>query len=303
MLEFETKPDLLTDSDTVSVMTNSPALDISNVLDTTNSSEEETDNNYINRIKKPIKRVKKKQVYSEYKKPIEYNNDVNGILNETMNYPEDDNDDLYRLPYKNNTNNVYIDPPTNCDDVCEDDIQDYNNYNTKNHTIFNQKSKNILDRILHTNSDKNDTTEDEDELCDSECEAHKRILKLHPEYNDKHLYKEFPFEVYNKKEDKYLERIFYYSYRARQKLSGSIWGCLELGLTGYYIGMKWGGGGGWIAGGIAQLVGMVFPPIIGGIVGLVGGIIVDKPVIANITKDYRYSIGAGGIPPTHGTLS
>jgi hypothetical protein len=97
--------------------------------------------------------------------------------------------------------------------------------------------------------------------------------------------------------------IFYYLCRFKQKISGSICGAVDGCLTGYYIGMKWGGGGGWIVGGLSQIVGMIIPGIAGFFGGLIEGLFLDRKNLIKVTNDYRLHFGQGGIPPTHGSLS
>jgi hypothetical protein len=94
------------------------------------------------------------------------------------------------------------------------------------------------------------------------------------------------------------ERLFYICYRISQKLSGLLWGITDSGASGYYIGMKWGGSGGFVAGAVAQIIGMTIPTVVGCIYGGIVGLFSDRYVVSDLARDYRYSVGSGGLPPT-----
>lgn len=114
------------------------------------------------------------------------------------------------------------------------------------------------------------------------------------------------YDKYNN-DDNYSEYIkrksFYIMYRFKQRCSGILWGVLDGSITGMCLAGKWGGAGGWIAGGITQGVGLVLGPIVFGGIGIIHGALSDRKVVSGLMKDYRYSIGSGGIPPTHGMVS
>lgn len=103
--------------------------------------------------------------------------------------------------------------------------------------------------------------------------------------------------------DYVIEQLFYTAYRAKQKAVGMVFGALDTSLTGYYCAFKWGGAGGLVIGGIAQLCGMLVGGVSGFWVGGLNGLASDKYSALQFSKDLRYSIGAGGTPPTHGTFS
>jgi hypothetical protein len=98
-------------------------------------------------------------------------------------------------------------------------------------------------------------------------------------------------------------KIFYYLYKTRQKAMGTIVGFIEGLGTGYYCGMKYVGGGGWIVGGFSQFVGMVFAPSVAAPAFAVAGFMTDKAIVSQLSKDVRYSVGSGCTPPVHGSLS
>ena len=102
--------------------------------------------------------------------------------------------------------------------------------------------------------------------------------------------------------NKYKRRMFYIAYRTRQRLSGAIAGAIEGCATGMYIGGKWGGGGGWIMGGIMQGITIVVTPFLAAPICFILGLMSDRYTVMQLIKDYRYSIAAGGVPPTHGSF-
>ena len=61
--------------------------------------------------------------------------------------------------------------------------------------------------------------------------------------------------------------------------------------TGMAIGRKWGGAGGIIFGAVSQLVGLVVPGIMGGVLGFVGGITLGYDATGLLLKDYREKFG------------
>lgn len=103
--------------------------------------------------------------------------------------------------------------------------------------------------------------------------------------------------------EKLIRKTFYCLYRLKQRCSGLIYGSVDGMATGYYIGMKWGGGGGWIVGSIAQICGMIVCPICAGVGAAIIGAFTDRISLTQLIKDYRYSFGAGGQPPVHGMFS
>ncbi|WP_034917884.1 hypothetical protein [Erwinia sp. 9145] len=72
--------------------------------------------------------------------------------------------------------------------------------------------------------------------------------------------------------------------------------CMLDGMaTGMAIGGKWGGAGGFIVGGISQLVGLIIPTIMGGALGLFSGLIIGKEATSQLLSDYRDKFGAGNV--------
>lgn len=82
----------------------------------------------------------------------------------------------------------------------------------------------------------------------------------------------------------------------RAHTNGAIWGALDGALTGLAIGGKWGGAGGFLFGGVAQLVGWVGSAIIGGAAGGAVGWIYGQPVVANLANSYRNAPALSGNP-------
>ncbi|MGC0787559.1 hypothetical protein WKH27_19620 [Pantoea agglomerans] len=76
-------------------------------------------------------------------------------------------------------------------------------------------------------------------------------------------------------------------------LAGAFIGMLDGAATGMAIGGKWGTGGGWIVGGIAQLVGIIVPTIMGGVTGLIAGAATDTETVMGLMADYRATFGPG----------
>lgn len=74
--------------------------------------------------------------------------------------------------------------------------------------------------------------------------------------------------------------------------AGCLWGIAEGIGTGATIGGKWGGGGGWIIGGITQGVGFLLCPIFGAIICAIIGIFTSKEEMSLLGRDYRYSLGS-----------
>ncbi|MEB7540520.1 hypothetical protein NGC37_19640 [Pantoea anthophila] len=78
-------------------------------------------------------------------------------------------------------------------------------------------------------------------------------------------------------------------------LEAAIIGLFDGASTGMAIGGKWGGAGGFIVGGIAQLFGLIIPTIMGGIAGFIGGAITDTETIMNVVAEYRNAFGPGDV--------
>ena len=96
---------------------------------------------------------------------------------------------------------------------------------------------------------------------------------------------------------------FYHLYRLKQRTSGLIWGLAEGFFTGGGTMGKWGGGGGFLMGSITQLSAIIIGPVYGMVTFGTAGLLSDRHTVAQMAKDYRYSMGAGGVPPTHGSFS
>ncbi|ORM54449.1 hypothetical protein HA41_05530 [Pantoea conspicua] len=76
-------------------------------------------------------------------------------------------------------------------------------------------------------------------------------------------------------------------------MAGALFGMMDGAATGMAIGGKWGTGGGWIIGGISQLVGIIVSPIMGGLLGLVVGAATDVDTVRELIADYRTIFGPG----------
>lgn len=72
---------------------------------------------------------------------------------------------------------------------------------------------------------------------------------------------------------------------------GMLWGLGDGAMTGMSIAGKFGGAGGWGFGALSQLVGYALTPIIGGLVGAIGGAIFGRDMIAETLADYRKTLG------------
>lgn len=110
-----------------------------------------------------------------------------------------------------------------------------------------------------------------------------------------------------KEEEEFNEQIkfksFYFLYRWKQRLSGATFGAVEGFLVGISLGGKWGGGGGFVMGGVMQLLGAICGPCIGLPAGALLGLMSDKHILLQLMKDYKMSLGSGGgRPPTHTSL-
>lgn len=102
--------------------------------------------------------------------------------------------------------------------------------------------------------------------------------------------------------NEFKRKMFYVVYRTKQRISGAITGAAEGFATGMYIGGKWGGGGGWIMGGFMQALTIILTPFLATPICGILGFMSDRYTVMQLVKDYRYSIAAGGMPPTHGSL-
>ncbi|MCT2420071.1 hypothetical protein N1689_19680 [Pantoea sp. XY16] len=66
---------------------------------------------------------------------------------------------------------------------------------------------------------------------------------------------------------------------------------LDGASTGMAIGGKWGGAGGIIFGATSQLVGLIVPAIMGGILGMVSSITIGYEATGLLLNDYREKFG------------
>lgn len=73
---------------------------------------------------------------------------------------------------------------------------------------------------------------------------------------------------------------------------GCLWGLLDGALSGWLIGVKFGGHGGWIVGGISQIASMVLAMSVGLIHGAINGLFTNKEEASLLIRDHRYSIGS-----------
>ena len=78
-------------------------------------------------------------------------------------------------------------------------------------------------------------------------------------------------------------------------LAGAIIGMFDGAATGMAIGGKWGGAGGFIVGGIAQLFGLIIPTIMGAGLGFVMGAATDSQTVLDLLADYRNQFGPGEV--------
>lgn len=103
---------------------------------------------------------------------------------------------------------------------------------------------------------------------------------------------EYYLDMYNKEKD--FDKFFLKSkWDSLKRHSGGIlWGAADGFTTGMCLGGKYGGAGGWIVGGIAQGVSIIVGPIVGAIHGAVLGGMSCKEEIAELLKDYRYTVGS-----------
>lgn len=118
-----------------------------------------------------------------------------------------------------------------------------------------------------------------------------------PHNNDelrKHIRKRYHFYKNLCKHPKELDVKFYRDRirSVKNHLSGLVWGFSDGILTGYALGGKWGGNGGWIAGGITQLLGLFVSGFVTGIYGAFVGALTNRNEVGELLKDYRYSIGS-----------
>ncbi|MFK8260167.1 hypothetical protein ACFL9S_20580 [Erwinia sp. AnSW2-5] len=74
-------------------------------------------------------------------------------------------------------------------------------------------------------------------------------------------------------------------------IQGALWGLGDGAMTGMAIAGKYGGGGGWGFGGLAQLVGYAFTPFVGGLIGSIGGLLFGRDKMASVLENYRSTLG------------
>lgn len=66
---------------------------------------------------------------------------------------------------------------------------------------------------------------------------------------------------------------------------------LDGAATGMAIGGKWGGAGGFGFGALSQLVGLIVPTIMGGVLGMVSSLTIGYEATNLLLKDYRQQFG------------
>lgn len=103
---------------------------------------------------------------------------------------------------------------------------------------------------------------------------------------------EYYLDMFNKEKD--FDKYFLKSkWNSLKRHSGGIlWGAVDGFATGMCLGGKYGGAGGWIVGGIAQGVSIIVGPIVGAIHGAIVGAMSNKEEVAELLKDYRYTVGS-----------
>lgn len=119
------------------------------------------------------------------------------------------------------------------------------------------------------------------------------INDLKPKIKITDVPSKFPLDMYLR------ERIFYYLFKYKNKISASMFGSMDCMVTGMYVAVKWGGGGGMMTGGIMKLAALTFAPAVGFTCGMIGGLLTDRRTIRKYGQDCRFLLGAGGIPPIH----
>lgn len=67
------------------------------------------------------------------------------------------------------------------------------------------------------------------------------------------------------------------------------------------MGGKWGGAGGLLVGAISQLVGIIVPTAMGGLMGFIAGAATDAETVGALIANYRETFGPGDV--NHGTLA
>ncbi|CCA61409.1 hypothetical protein AV955_gp052 [Diadromus pulchellus ascovirus 4a] len=77
-----------------------------------------------------------------------------------------------------------------------------------------------------------------------------------------------------------------------KRVIGCLWGAVDGFTTGMTLGGKWATQGGWLFGGITQLVGVTVIPFYGMLPAMVMGAITNKEEVTLVMSDYRYSIGS-----------
>lgn len=90
--------------------------------------------------------------------------------------------------------------------------------------------------------------------------------------------------------DKHFFKKIVKSIRAHSM--GCIWGLLDGALSGWLIGVKFGGHGGWIVGGISQIGSMILAMTVGLVHGAINGAFTNKEEASLLIRDHRYAIGS-----------
>lgn len=82
--------------------------------------------------------------------------------------------------------------------------------------------------------------------------------------------------------------------------AGLFWGAGDGAMTGMTIAGKFAGAGGFGFGALSQLVGYAVTPVIGGIVGALGGFMFGEKAIADVLQNYRETAATGSV--SHGGI-
>lgn len=99
-------------------------------------------------------------------------------------------------------------------------------------------------------------------------------------------------------DDVYLIKIFTIFYELKKKFLNGILGLSDFAFSNYLGGLKWGGGG-FLIGGISQLMDMTLVPLYAAFNGFFIGFLSDKNNVLKSARDYRYNVLSGGVPPIH----
>lgn len=153
-------------------------------------------------------------------------------------------------------------------------------------------SEETVNNSASTNAETNTNTNTNTDTGKSVHEKHEndKRYRCHKEHSKK-KFSDFQFlEEFNEEEDAKLEKYFYYVFKTKTKLKSILLSVSEHALTSYYMGLKWGGRGGFISGAVSQLFGMTVLPATGAVTGFVNAIINQQ---SPLIKEIRTTMGPG----------